>query len=109
VHAAPGVDAVDIGTISGGFFSPLIQNLGYGGVSNPTYVPYNNGVVGAIFAAAAPPSSGNVIVTSGNNGMTIPVGTVSTLWLIGIPNVVGSSQLGFLLSADNTTSFSRYP
>jgi Domain of unknown function (DUF4397) len=109
VHAAPGVDAVDIGTISGGFFSPLIQNLGYGGVSNPTYVPYNNGVVGAIFAAAAPPGSGTVLVTSGNNGVTIPVGTVSSLWLIGIPNVVGNAQLGFLLSADNTTSFSRYP
>lgn len=109
IHAAPGVDAVDIGTISGAFFSPLIQNLAYRGVSNPTYVPYNNGVVGAVFAAAAPPGSQNVILTSGNNGVTIPVGTVSTLWLIGIPSVVGNAQLSFLLSADNTTSFTRYP
>lgn len=112
VHAAPGVDAVDIGTLSGNppsFFSPLTQNLGFGGVSNPAYVPYANGVVGAVFAAVAPPGSGNVIVSSGNNGVTIPIGTVSTLWLVGQPNVVGNAQLSFLLSADNANSFTRYP
>jgi Domain of unknown function (DUF4397) len=112
IHAAPGVDAVDIGVLTGNPLSPfaaLVQNLTYGDVSNPSYVPYNNALPNAVLAAVSPPGSQSIIVTSGNNGVTIPAGTVSTLWLIGIPNVVGSSQLGFLLSADDTNSFSRYP
>ena len=112
IHAAPGVDGVDIGVLTGNPLNPfaaLVTGLAYGDVSNPNYVPYNNALPSATLAAVSPPGSQNIIVTSGNNGVTIPAGTVSTLWLIGIPNVVGSSQLGFLLSADNTNSYSRYP
>jgi hypothetical protein len=111
VHAAPEVSAVDIGALSNNSFFPQVTNLAYPGTSNPTYVLYQQpGLVGAVFAAAAPPGSGNVILQGGSQGVTIPNTSVSTLWLVGRPNQVGDARLSFLLCPDNASGgCQRFP
>jgi hypothetical protein len=44
-----------------------------------------------------------------SNGLSVPNLSVSTLWLVGRPNVVGDARLSFVISADNANSFQRSP
>ena len=108
VHAAPELGTVDVGTISGAFFAPLINSLSYLGTSNPTYVPYNSGVSGAVLALAQP---GTQSVILQGAPFTIAGGTVSSLFIIGRPSVgSGDQRLRFLLCPDNGVgSCSQFP
>lgn len=108
VHAAPELDTVDVGTISGAFFTPLVTNLGYLATSNPPYVAYNGGVTGAVLALAQP---GTQSVLLQGSPFTVNGGTVSSLFIIGRPSVgSGDQRLRFLLCPDNGVgSCSQFP
>lgn len=99
VHVAPELDAVDVGTISGQFFTPLVSGLSYLATSNPAYVGYNGGVTGAIVALAQPGTQ-NVLLQG--SPFTVNGGTVSSLFIVGRPSQgSGDQRLRFLFCPDN--------
>jgi hypothetical protein len=101
VQASAEAGAVDVGITSGGFFTPLASNLSYPNTPNPPYALYNSAITSAVFAMVSPSGSGNVILQAQSNAVTIPGGSVDTLWVIGRPNQTGDGRLSFLLCADN--------
>lgn len=101
VQASAEAGAVDVGLVSGGFFTALVSNLAYPSAPNPAYSLYNSAITSAVFAVASPVGSGNVILQAQSNGVSIPAGSVDSLWIIGRPNQTGDGRLSFLLCADN--------
>jgi hypothetical protein len=100
VHASAETPAVDVGTVSGSFFTPLVNDLSYPKTPDPAYAVYPNAITGAVFALASPTGTGNLILQAQSSGVSIPGGTVNTLWIIGRPNQTGDGRLSFLLCAD---------
>ena len=101
VQASAEAGALDVGTISGSFFTPLVSNLAYPNTPNPAYALYNSAITSAVFALISPSGSNNVVLQAQPNGVSIPGGSVDSLWVIGRPNQTGDGRLSFLLCADN--------
>ncbi len=107
VHAAPELGPVDVGTISGAFFTALVGNLPYLGTSNPAYVGYASGVSGAVLALANPGTQ-NVLLQG--SPFTVSGGTVNSLFIIGRPSVgSGDQRLRFLLCSDSSSGCTQFP
>jgi Domain of unknown function (DUF4397) len=105
VNVAPEVDSADIWVA--GALTPEVSNLTYTSTSNPAYKLYNTPPSAPEFLAISPTGSNSVILDV--PGVALPNGSVSTLWLVGRPNVSGAAHLSFFLSADNVNSSQRLP
>lgn len=108
VHASPELPTVDVGTLSGTLFTPLVPNLSYPGIATGQYLTYNSPYSGATLALL---QSGTTSVLLQGSPFAVNGGTVNSLFIVGRPTQgSGDQRLSFLLCTDTgPASCTRFP